>query len=430
MSWRSPADLVPACHVQSRDGERVVIGATDGRLVLFDRGGRELWRYTLKDRVESVACSDDPRVFFAGTWGGEVSAFVDEGLVWTKEIGGVVGALAVTGSGERACAGSWAGTVNVFRRDGMSPSPAQLPDAIVRLAIHASGAPIYAVLADHTLVALEGNGQERWRRTLDANVRYLAARHYDLLVATEMGTVLWLDDAGAELRRHEISGNLEHLAASRDGAWVAWTEGGGRLTFWQPDRDQGFKDYKLPVVPDAVVVTGQGEGTFCSVVLPTKIVTFNRYRREHETPLPHRARSVSFNGAGTSATVMAHDGATVAFVELSAVKDWLPAPKVAPRVTAGDLVTGQLGAITLDLTNEEGCRTAHKVVVTIASEFLAAPRTKVIGTIQSGETKRATEAVEPIRPGRVPILVTVTWEDELAKPFEDRREELVKVTGP
>lgn len=428
MSWKLPDALVPSCHVLSRDGERALIGATDGRLLLFDRGGREIWRYTFPDRVESVACSDDPRMFLAGTWGGEVSSCVDEGLVWTKEIGGVVGTLAVTGAGERICAGSWAGTVNVFRRDGMSPSPARLPDAVVALAIHASGAPIYAVLADHTLVALEGNGQERWRRSLDAKVRYLAAQNYDMLVATETGTLLWLDDEGAELRRHEISGNLEHLAASRDGAWVAWTES-GRLTFWRPDRDQGFKDHKLPASPDALVVTGQGEGTFCSVVLPTKIVTFNRYRREHETPLPHRARSVSFDGAGTSATVMAHDGTTVSFVELSAVKDWLPAPKVTPRVTAGDLVTGQIGTITLDLTNEDGCRTAHQVVITIASEFLAAPRTKVIGTIKSGETKRATEAVEPMRPGRVPILVTVTWEDEMQKPFEDKREELVKVTG-
>jgi hypothetical protein len=427
-AWRLPPELVPSCHMISRDGERALIGATDGTLLLYDRAGTEIWRYSLKDRIESLSCTDDARLFLAGTWGGEVCACVNEGLVWSKEPGGVIGALAVTGQGERIAASNWAGQLTLYRRDGTPGTPVQLQEAVVALAVHPSGAPIYAALADHTLVVLEPDGSERWRRKLDGRLRYLTALNYDILVATETGLLVWLSDEGHELRAREVVGGVDHVAASRDGLWVAWVDRQARLSFWHPDRDQGFKDFRLPAAADALAVTGQGDGTICSVALASsKIITFNRYRREIETKLPERLRSTSFSGTGTSATAITHDGSSAVFLELLAVKDWLPPPKVIPRLTASDLVKGNLGTVTLDLANDEGCRTAHRVEITIASQFLAQPQSESIPIIRSGETVRITKAIEPTRAGKLPIQITLVYEDELRKRFEDKREEFVKV---
>jgi hypothetical protein len=429
ITWRSPVDVAPSCHALSRDGERALIGAIDGRVLLIDRRGNEIWRYSLGDRVESVLCCEDSGLFLAGTWGGEVSACVDQGLLWTKDLGGVVGALAGTGGGERIAAASWANQLAVYRRDGTPTISLALADAVVALVVHSTETPVYAVLADHTLVALDSGGVERWRRGLDSRPRYLAVANYDLLVATDSGTLLWLNDEGSELRRREVTGGIQHVAASRDGAWIAWLDRLGRLSFWQPDRDQGFKDVVLPEPADTLSVTGQGDGAFCSVALAdARMITFNRYRRELVTQLPDRIRNTSFSGSGTSATMMSHDGSAVFYVELLAVKDWQPPPKVGVRLSYSELSRGNLGTVTLDLSNEEGCRTAYKVEATIASEFLAQqPRIDQIAAIRSGETLRVIKSVEPMRAGRLPISITLSYEDELHKRFEDTREEFVKV---
>jgi hypothetical protein len=429
IAWKTPDDVVPTCHLLSRDGERTLVGAADGRVLLYDRSGTQLWKHALRDRVESMSCTDDGRMFVVGTWGGEVAAFVTEGVFWKRESTGVVGAVAVTGGGERIVAGSWAGQLALYRRDGSPSTPTAFHDAVRALAIHPNGSAIYLVLVDHTLVVLEPDGRERFRRKLDAPPCHLSAVNDGIVIATEAGSLMWLNDEGVEQREtREVPNKIELVGASRDGSWLAWVDRHTWLTMWQPDRDREL-EIRLDQRPDALAVTGQGAGTFVSVVLPTKIVTYNTYQRDCETPLPKRVRDVAFAGSGTSATATVFDGSSVIYIELLAVKDFLPEPSVRARVTAGELVRGNLGTITLDLNNEEGCRSAHRVEVSISSEFVAQqPRTEHIQTLRSGETVRITRAVEPTRAGKVPILITVSYEDELKNRFEKKHEEFVKVT--
>src|SRR6185503_10913697 len=110
--------------------------------------------------------------------------------------GGVVSALAVSSDGDRIAAANWAGQVALYRRDGTPSASTTLPDAIVALALHSTGTPVYVVLANHVLVVIESDGRQRWRKQLDSKLRYIAQLGYDLLVATEAGTLLWLNDNG------------------------------------------------------------------------------------------------------------------------------------------------------------------------------------------------------------------------------------------
>ena len=433
VGWRLPPGA--ACRgFLSPDGSSVLAGSADGALRMLDRGGAEIWRYSARARVEALAGSDDSRLVVAGTWSGEVYAGIHKGVAWKREVSGVVSALAITQEGI-VVAGTWAGRVTLFDAEGTPMGQATLHDAVLKLVVHPTGTPVVAALADHSLVALDLDGRECWRKRLDARILSVFALEYHVLVALESGELLWLSAEGSTSQQRHIPGGLERVGISSDGAWLAWVDRDAKLWFSQLSAEDPRNDSVFALScsgrPDALAVTGAGDGTLLTVALPTgELVTYTRYLSAlSRRSSARRVEGVSLSASNTEAVALTRDGSLL-HVALSAVKNWLPEPKVVVDLTTpSSLMRSHLGRLVVKLTNE-GTRVALRVEVRISGEGLLKEESEMVGTLQQGQVAPVMKSIEPTKAGDVQIRVTVRYEDELKRRFEIIKSAFLTVAEP
>lgn len=398
-------------HALSRDGDKMLLGQWDGKVALRDRSGKELWTLLMKQPLAAAAWCAEPGLFVGGTWGGVLAAFVERGLEWQHELNGTVASLGASAQGMLA-AGTWSGHVCMLRREGELIGEARLPDAVTTLALDPRGSSVYVALADHTLLALEPDGTQRWRRALGARIRHLATSDYEILAMTEDGTLVWFHTDGSEVRRLAVPGGLTRAASSANGATVAWVDAACSLHFWQPRLGRRW-DVVLPEAPDVIAVAGPGNEHFCVVILTSgTILIFDRGQicRRQPQPLPGRVQDLRLSATGVEASVLFRSGGQM-FQEIDQARACLPPARVRYRLSAGSYVAGRIGTVTVELTNE-GSREAQEVAVNIAGEHIRQSAPDVVRSLAPGATRLVRTAFEPLKTGDVPVTISLRWSDE------------------
>jgi hypothetical protein len=426
MQWALDSDVGVVCHHVTRDGDRVTAGTRSGRFILLDRGGSELWHYDEESAVSAVGASDHgARLFVAGTWGGLVKAYVEAGLEWVfRDAAGVVSALALTDDGGRIALGTWAGELWLLSGDGSARARWTLPDAVLGIAADPGGTSLAATLADRTIVVVDASGAERWRRQLPAAIARVANWGYEVFVATADGAMRWFDEDGRTRRETTSLEGLHLLSVAADGDTVVSVDRAARLVYWQHEPRW---QVTLPALPDALAVAGAGDVAIAIAALPTnEIVAYDRRQRSLAQPLPARVRSLRCAGSGIQASALLDDG-RLAFLELHVLKTWLAPPDVQHRLVPAPLTVGQLGAVTVDLVNAGG-RNALGIEVSLQGEFIGAPRPEVVPLLAPNQTARIRKAIEPSRPGDVPVRIVVRYRDELGEEKVSDEDVFVRVS--
>lgn len=424
--WKLCCDAPVTSHDVSRDGRRTLVGTEAGDVYLFAQDGTEIWRFELREPISTVSCGGAGETFVAGTWGGRMALFVEEGFERQVDMDGVVSALAMTDDGEQVTAGTWAGRFHSCYGRGDPLGSANFTEAVTHIAMDRSGDLVLAGLADNRVVALTPEGEVRWSHDCGAPVVHLDAWRHEAFVATAAGVLRWIDAEGTVRQEGRTHGSPTHLAASLDGSSFTSVDEAGRLTMWE--RDHPRWDEPLPSKPDSIRLLGHGEFAMCLVALPTpEIMAFNWRRRQLRLPLPARAASLCFSGSGIDASCATPDG-TFYSLELGALREWLSPPQLTFTLRASVLVEGELGTLTIDLVNDGG-REALGLAISIGGNFLKQTHEHTVERLAPGQHAELKRAIELTHTGNVPLDIRVDYQDGLGEQYSTQRQEFVRVAS-
>lgn len=417
----------PCIHLISNDGERLFIGRADGTVSLRDRHGAELRNVRMDHPISSVGWMAGPGMFIAGTWGGTLAGFVDQGRMWKRELSGVISAVATSAEGVLA-AGTWTGEVKLLHRaQGNEIGGVNLHEAVVAMALCPRGDVLLVALADHTLLAIDRGGAIRWRQALGAPICRLGAGLFEFLVVTEDGLVRRLRADGSEAAHVGTRGPFRHIAVSHDGTTVAWISATGRLHVWQPEHEQPW-DAALDGTPQALAIAGAETDRFALVLLPGEVQLHDAFCTCSRQPLalPTTARDLGVSALGLQANVVLDDDSSH-IVDLEVARARLAPARVRPRTSSGQFVVGRVGALVVELKNE-GRREAHDVRVELVSEHIRPSTPETIVTLMGGETRQIRPAFEPVKAGELPLLVCLSWRDDRGQTQREEFKDFISVT--
>lgn len=417
----------PCIHLLSNDGERLFIGRAEGTVSLRDRHGAELRNVRMDHPISAVGWMAAPGMFIAGTWGGTLAGFVDQGRMWKRELSGVISAVATSAEGVLA-AGTWTGEVKLLHRaQGNEIGGVNLHEAVVAMALCPRGDVLLVALADKTLLALDRGGAIRWRQTLAAPISKLGASLFEFLVVTEDGLIRRLRADGSEAARIGALGPFKRTAMSHDGTTVAWISAAGRLHMWQPEHEQPW-DVHLEGAPQALAIAGAETDRFALVLLPGEVQLHDAFCTCscQQLALPTTARDLCVSALGLEASVILDDGSPHT-VDLEVARARLAPARVRPRISSGHFVVGRIGALVVELKNE-GRREAHDVRVELVSEHIRPSTPETIATLIGGEARQIRPAFEPVKAGELPLLVCLSWRDDRGQTQREEFKDFISVT--
>ena len=424
-SWFADLASRPVAHLISREGQRILVGTDKGEVFLLDRDGQRIWRFEHGHRVESVAYAEQTDHFGVGYWSGLVRLFSEDGLLWERQLDGVVSAVAVDPSGHHLAAGTWSGELVVFLRDGAEVMRAQLDDAIRAIAFHPVELDVLAVAANGNLVAINPAGTETWSQRTGTPLRALAMNAREVALVTAEVSMLLDAASGAALKGSRPGRAAIRLGSvSADGEWMAWVEGNDVVALSRPNVRQGWETTLER--PEAIAIAGSRNAPFCMVAQPNgHLLVLNRFQLRLDIDIGTRIKSMSLSRTGAEMTFVDHLGEQLGFRELPELGPWLEDPTLTV-MAKGDLVEGQVGLISVDLVNTAD-RDAHDVEVKLGGDYLRSEAVASVDRIPAGDRVTLRRPVEPEKAGQIEINLAIRWSDDLGKRFDESAEAFVRV---
>jgi hypothetical protein len=268
-----------------------------------------------------------------------------------------------------------------------------------------------AALADGEVVWMELTGREISRHRFSSRPHYLHAFRATTFVAAEDGALHWFSSNGAVRGAPRSAGEgVLHVAAAPQVA--VSIDGAGRLVFWQGEKPHW--DELLPGRPSSVAIAALGPSTACLVPIgPNQVLALNKGKPMKFIDLPVPVERVSFSANGLHAACLGADGA-LHWVELVALKEWLPAAKLTVLLEQTSIAHGQYTKVRINLENS-GDRRAHNVEVRLESALLNQAHEDVerIPVLAARGVHVLSRHVHPTTRGDVPLEVSLRYEDEL-----------------
>jgi hypothetical protein len=202
----------------SRDGERIVAGFSGGRLVMFDKIGREIWQQRTGEFPLVLEIDDSYNVYASGK-NRELASFDKDGrLRWRNRIPEHVvtaGANNMSRDGQLIVVGTVGGWLHAFQADGSVAWKRQLPPL-------AQGHNALDMTPDGQLILVGTNGEQGG---------------YTVIYQAD-GTLLWktqfTDSRPATIDRgdHNDTGVIT-TAISDDGRWLAGGTGDSTIRIFE-----------------------------------------------------------------------------------------------------------------------------------------------------------------------------------------------------
>lgn len=200
MLWNYPVSCGRSVAI-TPDGERIAAGGD--HLLLFDRSGEVLHRYTPASRILGIAITADGRTVYAGTGAGlqvfsAESELATAGTIWPSGTEDPIGSVSIDGEGSGIVAGGDSGNIYFFSQDGRLLWNYRTGNSGIRVVISHDGSTIAAVSSRQTVYLLNRHGRLLWKSPADG-------RAVDLSLSEDGSTLVLAGEGISVLKRDKTA---------------------------------------------------------------------------------------------------------------------------------------------------------------------------------------------------------------------------------
>jgi outer membrane protein assembly factor BamB len=214
----------------SPDGEHIAAGGD--QLLLFDRNGEVLRRYTPASRILGVAVAADGRTAYAGTGTGLLvfspeSEQTAASAIWSSGTEDPIVSVSIDGKGSSVVAAGESGNIYFFSGDGRLLWNYRTGSSGVRAVISHDGSTVAAASSQRAVFLLNRHGRLLWKSPADGRVTdvslsgdgsTLVLAGGGISVLNRDGEAVWRGVAGEEIRCVSTSpGTTRIIAGGLDG---------------------------------------------------------------------------------------------------------------------------------------------------------------------------------------------------------------------
>lgn len=214
----------------SPDGEHIAAGGD--QLLLFDRNGEVLRRYTPASRILGVAVAADGRTVYAGTGTGLLvfspeSEQTAASAIWSSGTEDPIVSVSIDGKGSSVVAAGESGNIYFFSGDGRLLWNYRTGSSGVRAVISHDGSTVAAASSQRAVFLLNRHGRLLWKSPADGRVTdvslsgdgsTLVLADGGISVLNRDGEAVWRGVAGEEIRCVSASpGTTRIIAGALDG---------------------------------------------------------------------------------------------------------------------------------------------------------------------------------------------------------------------
>jgi hypothetical protein len=295
------------------------------------------------------------------------------------------------------------------------PVPAAIVSSLPDRPAVAQPTYLAAVGTYHGWITLLGTGEQlpsQPEEVGDSVVYLTIAEGNQVIAACEDGRVTSLD--GPERRLYRISGQINDVAASRDGHKIVVAHSGRRLAFLNDAGGQLRPAHPRDPELDSEVVhiAVSDDGRWCFALTATGALYVFEETLEHGPwPLGQPAVDLAISADARRVAVAFVDGSVRLYV--------LPptlVPPVLPRievvqVSPSVLSCSRLSVLEMQLRNT-GDGAARNVRVKIDSPILSVKSQPVLASLRPGETNKLEWNVRASEPGKFSLDFEITYGDD------------------
>jgi len=408
--------MPPAAFAADETGE-VLIYSTEGRMLVRDHIEGRLYRVVaLADRI------------VAGSWGGSLCCFDQNGLLWHKNLKSPVSALA--GAGGQVVAGTWDGRLVAFEEaTGHKRWQKDLADGISTVSIASGGRRVVAGTYAGHLVILDSAGDKVWLQDRqsalaaalfdrEAQEVVVVTRNHICCIQVEDQAVVWEQAIGHAPIDMGMSGNNRLLAVGVKSGQIFLFNVNGAISLRNAEhRLEALVQVLIPpLAPDGplTLVLSRRDGLF-ALDNRTQAMT-------QETEAPGNRSAVSFDGR----YVLVGGDTGVALYRLA--KPALRAT-LAPK---GKLVQGRKTPLKITLQNM-GERLARQIEVRLEGPVTCMPLqlpselpAQWPSELPAGKTAESdNQLVCPEMDGTLPVTVRLRYHDDLGLQYETEQVQML-----